>query len=183
MKNFVSVLVSVLILSSSSNLLSADSVKPVEKSDFELANPDHILVRHGLVSLAQKLGSAIFILDKSPLDEALGSISINPQLKENMTTPDNRAKLAGILDNVDTVDCVGVRMMSTQVLSFLFISTSEDGPIAIKFDIYSYKGKLCVTGFHVTTSWSVMDDYFNSVDKLEGFLHLSREDGKGTEPG
>lgn len=183
MKNFVSVLLSFLILLSYPDYLPADAGNQGDKNAFELANPGHFLVVRGLVPLAQQLGSAIFILDKSPLNEALGSISINPQLKENMTTPDNRAKLAGILDDVDTVDCVGVRMMSTQVLSFLFISTSKDGPIAIKFDIYTHKGQPCVTGFHVTTSWSVMEDYFNSVDRLEGFLHLSRENGKGTEPG
>jgi hypothetical protein len=128
-----------------------------------------------------RLGAAVLNLRDKQFSDALDPIQLTPGLRKAIEGAEEMKSLAAAAGAVDTIDCVGFRMISTQAVTFVYLFVTEDGPWGIKFRVHIYRGKFFVSGFEATSSWDGIETLYGTVEPLESKVHLFRKSSGGIE--
>ncbi len=131
----------------------------------------------GIKGLANRLGATILKMNETNLIAALEPIKWSPDLLEKLTHSSDLTNLVRATRAADGVDCVGFNMISTEVITFVYVFTTEMGPYGIKFSVYLYKQTFHVSGLAVTSNWDGLEKMVQTVTPLETKLRITRKMG------
>ena len=76
---------------------------------------------------------------------------------------------------IASADFVGFRLVSTTVVSLLYVMVTRDGPVAVRIDAYSFKKDLHISQIHITRKWDEMMRLVDSVRLLPATMELKFE--------
>lgn len=68
--------------------------------------------------------------------------------------------------DITNMDLIGFRMISTTIISFLYVTTTQDGPMAIKVDVFSHKEKWNIAQIRITQKWDEITKMADNVRLL-----------------
>lgn len=132
-----------------------------------------MLAERGIDGLAQRLGAAILKLGDKDLKEAFAPIQIHPKMLEKMGDSAELKVLSQAVKTVESIDCVGFDMFSTEAVSFVYVFSTQHGPWTMKCNTYIYRGQFFISGFSLTTSWEEMEEILGKVNRLNPFLQIT----------
>ncbi len=124
--------------------------------------------------LAMHLGAAMLAVNETNLVEALDPAKCSPELLDSLARSGDLKKLAQVNRAVDRIDCIGFNMISTEVITFVYVFTSQTGPYGIKCNVYLYKQNFYVSGFSVTSTWDGLEKMAQTVTPLETKLEIRK---------
>lgn len=132
-----------------------------------------MLAKRGIEGLAHRLGAAIIKLGDKSLKEAFEPIHIHPKMLAEMEGSEELKFLSQAIKTVESIDCVGFDMFSTEAVSFVFVFSTQHGPWTVKCDTYIYRGQFFISEFSLTTSWEEMEAILAKVVRLDQFLQIT----------
>ena len=163
-------LVSMLVLPSL-HAQEASTKKP------DLAKESRVLLDvYGLEHPAKVVAQYLWHLVKRENEKAYELIETQTAAKRFVESSADLKYLRGNSADISGVDFIGFRMVSTTIVSFLYVTTTQDGPVAISVNTFSFKSKWHVSEIRITRKWDDIVKNADSVRLLPATLGIKFEE-------
>lgn len=111
-------------------------------------------------------------------DEDFGAIDrfirCTPEVRQELA----RRETAVILDRLDLdapfrISVVGFKLIMGDAVTMLFVSTTEQGPVAVKLSYFVHENQLYMGRVQIADDWDDIEALVDSVDRLPAPFNIS----------
>jgi hypothetical protein len=144
-----------------------------------------ILDTYGLEQPAKAGAVLLRHLIEGKKDKAYGVFELKDPIKRSLEKSEDLKFLKARAADVASVDFVGYRLISTDILSLLYVLMTRDGPVVVRLDFYSFDKKLHMIQMRTARQWDEMMQLIDSVRELPASLEFkieSKDDKDDPEP-
>jgi len=134
-----------------------------------------ILDTYGLETPSKHVAIYLWRLMEGKKETAYEMFETKESVKRALEKSAELKYLKAHIAEVASLDFVGFRMVSTTVISFLYVMTTREGPVAVRIDSYSFGKKLVVSQIRMTREWEEMMRLVDSVKQLPASMEFKME--------
>lgn len=137
-----------------------------------VADAYRILQERGLQPLTKITSFYTLAILNDNAEKAFSMIETSEELQEELSKSERMRELVEVTQGIDAIDLVAFRFYSTTVISLGYLVTTENGPAAVRLNIYTPGNKAVLHSCEIATEWDDMDRMLDSLTALPATLNL-----------
>ena len=121
------------------------------------------------------MAAYLWHLAKGEKDKAFGIFETKDAVKRAIDKSDDIKFIRARAAEIVSVDFIGYRLISTDIISLLYIVMTREGPVVIRVDSYTYEKKFNIVQIRTARRWDDLMRLVDSVPELPASIEFKMQ--------